>query len=581
MNWFISNNAKQFSDFKVEYRTKNFSISSDGEFLKRLSDNLLIGIDGYIVPRYAVFEKYAGLDQYELLEELIHKFDMDFIHHIKGIFTIVLVRAEKVYLYVDRHSLKKYFTYYRDDVYLATNSLKLLSENYNLSIDYENVALFALFSHYFDGQTMFNDVIASKPGQYSSFCKNGLSYEFYWKPSLIIKNRKPRKFDINYYSGYWFNLIDYYFSYLRPKGVSFTLTGGNDSRMVLAALLKKQVKFDAFTFGDPLSIDNVTAKLISDKCNFNHSNYFIPNVTDAWFREASLKILGYGNSLINVHRAHRHDAIAEEVKTNSINDCLFTGLLGGEYIKEPNHRLLIPDLFIKILFAKSEKHALTIIENKLHSLGLNANFIDLNKVYNRITNFLDYGSGNSYVEKKFIYSYLFYGCSHHLQDTLVFNHHMKYVINPFMDVDFLELVSSYENWYINKPNALFSRLFHSFFQTAITDNLAPELSMIPYAKMGRYTANDILNQKSIYVLKRLKSIFPARRQAYPSSFPMGEWLYDFCKSELDEFHFDLTGLFDKAFLLTKLEMIKLHKSEENWHIVTNPINVSMNLKAYE
>lgn len=579
MNWLISNNPGYHKSSLIEYQSERFTISSDSKFLKRMSAELLLGIDGYILPRYAVFDKYCGLNQYELLDALIQDYDLNFIHYLKGDFTIVIVFKNEIHLFSDRSSIKKSFVYNVGLTFTISNNLKTLVEKVGMHIDVENIAIFLLFSHFIDGHTMFKNIMASRPAQHILITQDNFSIDYYWSPANVLKSRKGGINDIEYFSHYWNEIIRYYINYLKPNGLSITLTGGNDSRMVLASLLNLKVPLHAFTYGNPKSFDNCIAQKISQETEIPHTNYFPESIDSKWLLDLSKQILSSGNSLVNIHRAHRYDAAKREANLTK-NNMIITGLMGGEYIKKPNHDLLIPPLMWSLIKVDSRDRGKMLIEKKLIQTGLRIENVNIDSVYDRIMAFLEVGNDFKKLEKKFLYTYLFYGCAHHTQDPLIFGRHMLYVINPFMDIDFLELLSQYEGWYLNSNPNILDRIFHSSFQIKITNVLAPSLLHIPYAKKGSYTANELLNHKSKYLLKRMSFFFRKNIDSYPASFPMGEWLYDFSKDIIHANEYDFDSLFEREFMLKELEKVKSEKAEEKWHIVTNPINIILNIKYY-
>lgn len=544
--------------------------------------DISIFIDGYIVPRVRIFEEYKNSSQKDMVKTLYKKFGLDLIHYIKGVFVLIIFDANKFFIFNDRHSVKKYFIYEKNENFFISNSLKIISDNFSLSLDKENVALFSLISHFINGHTLFKNVTTGRPAEIIEFDAGQLNRSYYWQPRNILKNRKIKKRIVSDYAQQWKRVINGYLTYLKPKAISLTLTGGNDSRMVLSALLSINSKFHAFTFGNPRSNDGVISEAIRHSANISHSNYFTENATSEWFRIHAEHIISFGNSLVNIHRAHRNDAAAAEINSHPETEMLFTGLVGGEYLKEPGYNnLTIPVLFESFLMVMSESDRLKIIENMLQEKGVRINNVDIQAIIKRIQEFLDYGNGLSEAEKKFVYTYLFYGCSHHTQDSNVFGHHIRYVVNPFMDIDFLELIAGYEKWYLNRKPSFFHKAFHSSLLVGITDYLAPELSVIPYAKKGAYSANELLNHKFKYIFKRLSHFIRKDGNQYPPNFPMGPWLYAFCVNELSKLNDELVELYDFKMLKRQLESVKAKTNEESWHIVTNPINVNLNYEYYK
>ena len=564
MNWFITN--------RTTNQTKNNKLFDTNIQSK-------IFIDGYVIPRITVFEQYKHLKQENLIAELYKNFQSDFIHYIKGIFTIIILNDHGFQVYSDRHSIKKYFMYQTEKDFFLSNSLELIAENYALKIDKENAALFSLTSHFFNGNTLFKNVQSSLPAQHLTFTENSLHILSYWNPREIL-HLNPAKKNREYYASNWSKLIASYVDYISPENISLTLTGGNDSRMVLAALLAQKKKFHTFTFGNPLSYDGFITKELIKEANLDHNFYFVKKPTKEWFTKHAKNLIQFGRGLINIHRAHRNDAIAKE-KEHYNTEMLFTGLVGGEYFKEPSYDdVTIPAIFENILEVKDKTKITGIISEELKNKGFNIDKIDLNTIYAKLNNFLIHGQGLKPKEQKFIYTYLFYGCSHHAQDSAVFGEHVKYVVNPFMDIDFIELMPTHPMWYVNKSHNIINSFFHSLFFIEVTHDLAPELSKIPYAKKGKYTANDIVNNKFLYLLKRFSYLIKKDRDHYPPNFPMGEWLYQFCKEELSNLTPEIRNLVNHTMLAESLEQIKTKTTEKNWHIATNPINWNLIYEYY-
>jgi len=567
MDWYITNNNRNTrlkTNFKTDQNNKNYPA---------------FYIDGYVLPRQKIFEKYCNLNQEDLIRTLYNQNKDNFIKDIKGIFIIIIFEEDSFKVFNDRQGIKKWFIYQNSNTFFISNSMEMISKQFPLSIDFDRIAVFSLTSHFINGLTSFRSVTASMPGQMLTFKEGEINSIYYWKPGFLLEKRNPIKRKSNYYSIAWANLVHSYIKYYKPKEIAVTITGGNDSRMVLAALLPFKDNLHGFTYGNPCSYDVHVAVLIRDRLNLKYSNYYVSNPTSSWFKCHAKQLVRYGNSLINIHRAHRNDALDQEKKYYPGTEMIYTGLMGGEYIKEPQYNVVIPGLFYK-LRNTNERKALVLIKNLLIERGINLSEINLKKVYDYLQEFLNLGNGFNKKEQKFIYTYYFYGCAHHSQDSNIFLRHIKYLVNPFMDVDFLELIADHPDWYLNKFSNILHRLRHSEFLISITDRLAPELSYIPYAKRGQYTADELLRHKPQYFFKRVKYFFKKDLKNYPSNFPMGCWLNDFCIQEINNFSPIINKIFSKQFIEHQLAVLKDVKTEEYWHLVTNPINISMIYEHY-
>lgn len=572
MPWYIKN-------FDANNRLCLDRLISKG-IKKDSGSDIDIYIDGYIIPRSDTFNKYCMLNQQDLVLELYRELGDSFVDKIKGVFIIILQSGNSFKIFNDRHSLRKYFIYKESAKFFISDSLDLLLKNNTTSIDRENIALFSLLSHHIEGHTIYKNVFSCKPGMTLVYDGKKLNESYYWHPSLLARKKKCRKNPIREFSGIWKSVIENYIRYLNPGGISLTLTGGNDSRMTMAALLALNRDFHTFTYGNPHSFDGSIAESINSKLDIGHSNYFISNPTERWFHDQACDIIAKGNSLINIHRAHRNDAAASERMEWPDNDMLFTGLLGGEYLKEPRYGITIPLLFKQLTDTTDRRKINSLIKNELIKIGVITEYIDLDLLIDRLLGFIDHGRGFDHKGRKFIYTYLFYGCAHHSQDSNVFGGHFSYVINPFMDIDFLEYVSLDRRWYLNRLFSGFSRYFHSLLLVGITDYLAKELSDIPYAKKGAYTADDLLRHKVRYVMKRLSFFLNSNTDKYPSNFPMGLWLYEYCREQLETFKGELGDIFNLPYLKEQAELLKHKTTEQPWHLITNPVNIKLNYEYF-
>lgn len=580
MNWKFSNN-KIIPNKSYHFKQVNdnlFLIYNKSIILKDINNTSWIFIDGYILPRHDCYNVYKDVSPEELVIELFKKYGLNFIDYIKGVFSIIIKNNNKIFVFVDRHSIKKIFYKKTNDSIIVSNEIKDITK---LELDRENAAIFILLSHYLPGSTMFKDVNVIKAGSYLVIENNYAKEEYYWKLNELMIKRKPFITDFNKQAELWKNIISEYVEYISPKKVSITLTGGNDSRMVLAALISLNIPLNAFSYGNPDSEDVKISELISNKANINYKNYFLSNSKQSEFKSNVNEIIYYGNTLINLHRAHRNQAIKMHHEDNPNNDMIFTGLVGGEYIKGAGFdNIVLPKLFDQINNKENYIDKILYLKELLIEKGICVNKIDVNIVLNRIESFLNLAQRCNSFEKKFIYTYYYYGAGHHTQDSNVFAYHLKNVVNPFMDIDFIEILIKSDFWHLNdRKNKFLKKLFGSYYHVKITDILAPKLSNIPYAKKGQYTAQDMLNNKLRYIYSRGVDHFKSKSSVVPN-FPMGKWLYNYCKTELDILHEDISIIFRSDFCENKLEEIKKYTNETKWHDVTNIINLNLNYNDY-
>lgn len=565
MLWYINKNKK-----------KN-SLETNISFKKYNEDNFELFIDGYIIPRYDDFEFFKNCDKYSLVYNLFNKYKFNFIEHIKGIFVIVIKFNKSYYIYNDIQGLNKFFIYEDYENIIISNNLDFITKNFNAEISLENIITFYIFNHFINGYTIFKNVMFSHPATKITLNSDSFKYEYYWNV-INLFNNKISNISLEEIAFFWKELIYKYIVFLKPKEVSLTLTGGIDSRMVLAALLSKNINLNTFSFGNPNSLDVIISKLITEALSIKFNNYNVDNPSEFWFQKYSEKIISYGNSLINIHRAHRLDSIEKEKYNNPNSEVLFTGLVGGEYLKEPYYNNITIPVIFKLFLEKSnnKKFKIIYLKNIIKSYGFNPIFINIDDIIYKIDNFLYNTHNLNDKQAKFFLTFHYYGAIHHYQDTCLWSKFFN-VINPFMDIDFLNILSQTKYWYVN--NRYNFKLFHSYFQIKLTQLNNNELTKFFYAKKGYFTGDEILKSKTSYIFKRIiRYLFSSK--SYAQNFPMSSWLYKFSYNELNNLHPFLKNFLNLNYLFDRLEKTKNYTTEEKWYIITHHINISKNLNYF-
>ncbi|MCF8265963.1 MAG: hypothetical protein K9I71_03355 [Ignavibacteriales bacterium] len=578
MNWIITNYKMNLDN---AFSQPNYIVhtSETGSIIFCERGTPAFIIDGYILPRAAVASQYVGMTQQEFLCTVFAQYGDDFIKFTKGSFNLIVLKDSSFTIYNDTHSIKKFFVYQNGDKFLISNNLKSHSSYLELKVSKENLAIFQLFNHFIGGYTLFEGIRYSLPA--TCLRLNGKLESFnYWSPQDLFEGRIT-PIDIFDFARNWEKSVRGYVEFLKPSAISLTLTGGNDSRMVLAALLHSNIKPKTFTYGEPLSADVVISKTIAEQTGLSHDSHFVKEPSMDWFSSQAKKIIEMGNTLINIHRAHRLDAVERE--SSQVNsEMLFTGLVGGEYIKIPRiNGVTIPKLFVDLDQLDDKFKQNSLVTQSLQAIGINTANIDTEQVLDKIIEVIAPYSKLTDIQKRFCYTHIYYATVHHTQDPVIFGSQFKYVVNPFMDIDFMELLSKSKFWYINSKWVFFQTIFHSYLHVKVTDILYPQLSTIFYAKNGAYTGKEFLKHPLRSILKRFIKRLLKSGSTYPPNFTLREWVSEYSSSELIKLHTSVKEVFDVQFLQTYLMDVKKMTTEEKWSKITNPINLSLNLQYYE
>ena len=570
LKWLLTNNKELYPPLGHKYETEGFNLFVS----KIISENkgIKILIDGYILPRNEYLDQYVHLSQIELVELLFLKHGSGLVNYIKGIFNLIIIYEEKLFLCNDQQGLKKYFSLPQQNTLTISNDYSIIiSCLKNPEINEEAICQHALFQHFIDGNTIIKDIRYSKAA--SALTYDGRFIEscyWSWKDLFSLK-RSPVPFQS--FARQFHHIVKAYIDYLHPESVHLTLTGGRDSRTILAALLHSGISPKSFTFGSPGSADVLTAKEIAQKCVLPFSNHFNAHPNHEWYSALSQEIIEKGESLVHIHRSHRMDSAKKEASENSI---VFLGSNGGDYIKGAHMDGYIITNFVKEYFFNKNQSDDLIEET------LNLNFIRstphlLNQINDQLKELTYYSLESKELEFAIVHELV--GQIHCYQDINLFSGSFNYVVAPFMDIDFLYLLFSstyslFDN-HQTSDNPL-KKMKGGDLQCSIIKYLYPSLAEIDFA--NRYSPNDLLGNQYAYLAKRLiKGIFATKR---PANFPYDSWFVDFVKEHAVNIHPALENIIDQKKMINRLSNDQHKSTEGYWHKYTNIIMFSMLLNKY-
>lgn len=556
----------------------NFHISNAFSFKKAGSVNIFI--DGYIVPRYEVFDRFRHLSQHELISTLFESYGTEFIKKIKGSFILIIQAGEQLFIANDYHSFRKFFYYQDRKNIIISNDIFRIQSMTGSDVDNNSIVLYELMEHFACGKTIFKGIKYSDPATLLAIntSSNEIRKHSYYD---LLNNISPDSVKLTWedFSTRWTDILGQYIEYLKPRSISLTLTGGNDSRMILAGLYNKKTEVNVFSFGNPASFDCIVSEKVAARLGYKHNNYYV-EPTAEWFSNYANKVLRIGNSLINIHRAHRLYAIENEKSLNPDVDMLFCGFMGGDYIKGLSYdNYITPRIFNEYEFGANKKDLTKVTETIISGKYLKTGFFSLKEIISELEASPFFTKENLEIrELKRLY-YLV-GSMHDTQDISLFNSEIPYVINPFMDLDFLEPFFCSRYSFLSDSSKLADkcRIDRSKFQILVTDRLSPDLSEIEYSKKGYYNAKEYINYNPV-ILTFLRLTRIKKHKQYPSNFPYGKWFNEYLKDNLTLDNHNSSLPYNCEELIHEAKKVnKMNMTEGELHLFTNPINVFLNSK---
>jgi len=407
-----------------------------------------------------------SLSTSKLLLALYEKYRNDFIFKLKGAFNIVIwdSKERKLVVMNDRYGLRPiYYSQCNNKLYLASEVKAILTCN-DVSKKINDAAITSLFFFGFvmEDKTYFESIKLLPPASFFVFKNNEIHIHNYWDFNFSDrKEGKPR----DYYEEKLGNLILQAVERHLTGGLRITvpLSGGLDSRTILASISPEYYPVNTVTFGTKDMDDVKIAKRLADALGTNH-HYLeilpediinnaekIVNITDGMISF----LHSIGNMKLDLIRDYTDVCLDGMQPFGSFFSPLAVfrrkdRLLIADYLLQPISRDLAKSLFTYSYYKEIKDYAREIIRD-----------ISERCKFTSIGNIIDYSIATQYVRR-----FVNYG-------NLVKRTHVE-VRSPFFDnelVDFIISTAPHERRYQSLYARTFSRLF-------------PELSKIPWEKTG-------------------------------------------------------------------------------------------------
>lgn len=564
--WIITNKAIQINSPNVlKYAALSYTFYTDEkdfQFLNTTGHTWFY--KGYIYPRATDTSFAKDLSAQRLLDALYDKYKNDFINHLKGNFIIVHLEKDTFHIYTDRFAIKKYFYWIKDNEFIVSDEITEIMRHTQAQPSAECIAKYALTYHFTGGSTLYDHIVHNQPAESIELRNNKIQRKFYWYPTQLLEFKK-RELDIVEISESLGNAIDKSLSNIDSTQLSLSLTGGADTRNLLALFLKKGIKPHLYTYGNPKSTDCEKASIIAKNLNLKHTIHDIRMDADTFERFAR-KILKLSGGLASIHRAHRLLAVELE---KEFAGWMFLGTLGGEFIKGVSEDDYIVPLIVydnwsndNLTEAQLDKYLKIkfITPKNIDKISLLSNIREepffKGTVIERKLNALSY-----------ITAHL-----HDAQDINLYRTVMHEVFTPFLDIDYLELVFSSYFTFDQKEkinNKYIKRFNNPVYGSEFINATYRPLTKFLYS--GDHKPSEVLFNK--YYAALTKIIRQKMRGSYLPNFPLSAWMEEFVEKHLPicgEYSI-LRETFDLDGLMSELKNKNHSPKEAYWLKYTNPI----------
>jgi len=389
------------------------------------------------------------------------------------------------------------------------------------------------------------------------------TFEFDTKHLYIITKEQP-KYKIEDIADKLYFLITEYINGYKNSEVSITLTGGMDSRIILAALLKAGVKPNCMAYGNSDAIDIVLARKIAKKFGLSFHNACANPPEKEWYYKWVIDTILKDNGNAHLHRAHRNAAIAEHAEIYSPK-VLLTGHMGGEGLRGFTYNNYIASSFFEMI-NKGKRSPLKDARGILSDYFLKTENIDYDALMKSLQKLT--WLKNDRKTNEFFFLYDLVAKIHHAQDIRLYQSYVPKVLPVFLQKQYLEILFASPYNILAKKNNLLNRLKNPEFYCRVIKELYPPLLDIPFA--NNFTPQEYLRGLWYYVPLKLYRDYTHKKK-YAHTFSYGKWYVDFVKEYSQNITSEIWEIYDKNRYMEALENNNHCSDEGYWHKFSNPI----------
>ena len=261
---------------------------------------------------------------------------------LEGQFVIIRVTYDPpcIELLTDFLGMEQVYYLQQGDTWLISNSVRLIERiSKSNSLDPLGASLFLTIGWVGADRTLRDGIWVIPGGQYWMWRQGDTEprQHSYYSPSNLA--RLPRR---RLTRAHIERLADDMSQYLRTLGRDFgeirsTLTGGRDSRLQAAMLIRNGIPARYHTGGDPASTDVVIATQIAKRFDLHHETYAITtsDVIKAW-DEASWQLVRQNDGMVSLWQVA--DILAYPTNAANLGVCLWGagGEIGRSYYSKPH-----------------------------------------------------------------------------------------------------------------------------------------------------------------------------------------------------------------------------------------------------
>ncbi len=407
----------------------------------------------------------------EFCLQLFEEYGQSFAERLNGSFVIVIFDAQnqKMIVVNDRYGLRPFYYAKNGDRYLFASEVKaiLQDKTFKKEVDDEAVADFFAFEKILGTKTLFKGIQVLPPASILVLSEGKISLRQYWD----FKFEEEQDHNEEYYAN---NLVRVFrkaverrmHSRAQNLRLGVNLSGGLDSRSIVAAIDKKFHPLYTFTYGVKGGDEAKIAEKVADKVGTRHIFFELKPDSLTDFVEIGVYLTDGMCSCFHFHWISLLKQMKERV------DIVFHGLglatfLGGSYLN-------------RAILSSNDGALSSLVYKKLNILvkeEMAPSFFS-NEYYQRVKGMPFRSFMKSFEEVKATHPA-------NKSDCFFLRNYMRCVTSPARRSYLEDRIPGYDNDFVDSvlkipPKLRFEhQLYYKFL-----GELAPDLARVPYQKTG-------------------------------------------------------------------------------------------------
>lgn len=247
----------------------------------------------------------------EFILHLYEEYGSNFVHKLNGSFSLIIwnEKSQKLLIASDRYGSRPVYYTNRNGYLLFGSEVKAILQDrtFKKTVDDRSVAEFFSFGYILGNKTFFRGIELLPPASIMTYAADEISIEQYWDFDFNKKYEDhPEEFYIEKLSGLISQAVERQMNGNHRIGA--LLSGGLDSRTIVASIHKRHYPIHTFTHGRPGCNDARFAQMIADKLGTNH--HFFEFKPDDMVSQAE-RMVYITDGMLNVIHAQRMQTYSE------------------------------------------------------------------------------------------------------------------------------------------------------------------------------------------------------------------------------------------------------------------------------